>query len=318
MKKRLTLILMGLILSVFAIGCGSGNDNDTNNSASDRGTGETITVTHELGETEVPLNPEKVVVFDMGILDALDLLGVDVAAVPQNNIPDYLSKYEDENKYVNVGTLKEPDFEAIFGVEPDLIIISSRQAEAYEELSEIAPTVYMAIDTTNFVASFKENMELVGKIFDKEEEIKEEVTKIEDRIAELHEIATSENIEGLIVMASDGNLSAYGPGSRFGVIHNEFGITPVDENIEVSNHGQNISYEYISAQDPDYLFIIDRGAVVGGETSAQQMLDNDLIKGTSAYENDNIVYLDPYYWYISTGGITAVNGMIDDILNAIQ
>ncbi len=64
------------------------------------------------GEAVVKKNPEKVVVFDFGILDTLDELGIEVAGLPQANIPSYLSKYEDE-KYANLGSLKEPDFEAI-------------------------------------------------------------------------------------------------------------------------------------------------------------------------------------------------------------
>ena len=44
---------------------------------------ETITITHELGETPVTTNPERVVVFDLGILDALDNLGVNVTGVVQ-------------------------------------------------------------------------------------------------------------------------------------------------------------------------------------------------------------------------------------------
>ena len=50
-------------------------------------------------------NPEKVVVFDFGMLDTLDELGIEVAGVPQANVPSYLSKYED-SKYTNVGRLE--------------------------------------------------------------------------------------------------------------------------------------------------------------------------------------------------------------------
>lgn len=49
--------------------------------------------------------------FDFGILDTLDKLGVQVTGVPQANIPPYLSKYADKDAYSNVGSLKEPDFE---------------------------------------------------------------------------------------------------------------------------------------------------------------------------------------------------------------
>ena len=65
-----------------------------------------------LVKRNLPKNPEKVVVFDFGILDTLDELGIEVAGLPQTNVPSYLSKYED-SKYANLGSLKEPDFEAI-------------------------------------------------------------------------------------------------------------------------------------------------------------------------------------------------------------
>ena len=87
-----------------------------------------MTIKHELGETTVTKNPEKVVVFDFGMLDTLDELGIEVAGLPQSNIPSYLSKYEDE-KYANLGSLKEPDFEAIHALKPDVIFISGRQSD---------------------------------------------------------------------------------------------------------------------------------------------------------------------------------------------
>ncbi len=73
------------------------------------------------------------------MLDTFDELGIEVAGLPQTNVPSYLSKYEDE-KYANLGSLKEPDFEAIHALKPDVIFISARQAELYKEFSEIAPT----------------------------------------------------------------------------------------------------------------------------------------------------------------------------------
>ncbi|MFC0470566.1 ABC transporter substrate-binding protein [Halalkalibacter kiskunsagensis] len=102
------------------------------------------------------------------------------------------------------------------------------------------------------------------------------------------------------------------------MLHNEFGVTPVDETIEVSSHGQNISFEYIAEKNPEYLFVVDRGAIVGGESSGQQTVENDLVKGTQAFENGNIVYLDPVYWYITGGGITSTAGMIAEVEAAIQ
>ena len=48
-------------------------------------------------------------------------------------------------------TLKEPDMEKIFELTPDLIIISGRQADYYEELNKIAPTISFRCDNENYI-----------------------------------------------------------------------------------------------------------------------------------------------------------------------
>ena len=55
-------------------------------------------------------------------------------------------------------------------------------------------------------------------------------------------------------------MSAYGPNSRFGLVHDVLGYKAVDEKIDVSTHGQNITFEYIVEKNPDVLFVIDRDA----------------------------------------------------------
>lgn len=117
-------------------------------------------------------------------------------------------------------------------------------------------------------------------------------------------------------MANDGNLSVYGPGSRFGLIHDEFGFAPVDEGIQVANHGQSVSFEYILEKDPDYIFVIDRAAVTGGSVSARQMFENEIIKETLAYKKGNIIYLNSEIWYVASGGLSGTFTMIEDIASA--
>jgi len=334
MKKSFMFIMMVLLLTIFAAACGSSTETEGTSEPVEE-TEETeaveeepveeevveeteITVTHQLGETIVPKNPASVVVFDLGALDALDRLGVEaITAVPTDNVPEYLEKYKGAD-YETAGTLFEPDFEKIYDLQPDLIIISGRAQEAYEELSEIAPTLFLAVDTANYMESFTNNINLLAEIFGKEEAAAAELEKINSSLTALQEKAAVSEVEGLIVLANDGSISAYGPGSRFGILHNEFGVTAVDENIEVSSHGQNISFEYIAEKDPAYLFVVDRGAIVGGESSAQQTIENEVVKTTQAFENGNIVYLNPVYWYITGGGITATEGMIAEVDAAIK
>lgn len=311
MKKVFAFVML-LILAMGVIACQTPEQStDTSD------TGATVTINHELGETEVSVNPEKIVVFDFGSLDTLDKLGIEVVGVPQGNIPAYLEKYESSD-FENVGTLKEPDFEKIAEIDPDLIIISGRQSTLYDQLAELGPTVYLAVDTSRYMESFKENLTIIGQIFDKEAEVEEAYAEIEQSIASLQEKTTNSEDEALILLVNDDSISAYGPNSRFGLIHDVFGVQAVDDSIESSTHGQNVSFEYVLEQDPDIIYVIDRTAAVDGNSSAQIIVENKLVQNTTAYQNDRIYYLDPDYWYLSGGGLVSVSEMVAEINDSIE
>ncbi|WP_139491988.1 siderophore ABC transporter substrate-binding protein [Brevibacillus dissolubilis] len=323
MKAKLSMILMTVFFAVIVAACGqatsevNSNQAEAPKAAESTQAPEEITVKHQLGETKVKKNPAKVVVFDYGVLDTMEKLGVEPIALPKDSVPSYLSKYEDA-KYENAGGIKEPDFEKLNSLQPDLIIISGRQQESYEELSKIAPTVFMAVDTKKYMESFTENAKTLGQIFGKEDVVEKELAAINETIKGLKEKATAGGKNGLIILANGGKISAYGAGSRFGIIHDVFGVTPVDKNIEVSTHGQSISFEYIVEKDPDYLFVIDRDAVVEGKSAAKALIENELVKGTKAFKNGTIVYLDPNYWYLSGGGLISVAEMTKEIDNVVK
>lgn len=318
--KKFTLMLLAALLILVLAACSSDDTNeDATNASEDT---ETITVEHELGSTEVPLNPEKVIVFDFGILDSMDKLGVDsVAALAKSGtIPSYLEKYEGDD-YENIGSLKEPDFEKISEINPDLIIISGRQASLYDQLTELAPTIHLGVDTTNYMESFKTNMTTVGQIFDKEAEVEAELETIDATIADLKERAEATDEKALIILANDDKISAYGQNSRFGIIHDVFGVSAVDDGIEATTHGMNVTFEYVMEQNPDILYVVDRAAVVtSGEASsaAQQLVENQLVENTNAYKNDKIFYLNPEYWYLSGGGLVSVLEMVKQIDESIE
>jgi iron complex transport system substrate-binding protein len=320
MKKPILYLIVSLFVFMLAA-CGS-NANQTSSGKKETGNEnkktEELTIQHQLGETKVKKHPKKVVVFDFGVLDSLDKLGVDVTGVPKDNLPSYLAEKYSDDKYENVGGFQEPAFEKISSIDPDLIIISGRQSEVYEEFTKIAPTIFMGVDTANYLQSFQENMKTLGEIFEKESEVEKELAAIDESIQKLKEKAEAAGKNALVILANEGKVSAYGPKSRFGIIHDEFGLKAVDENIEVSTHGQSISFEYIVEKDPDYLFVVDRGAVVGGESSAKQTIENELVKKTKAYQNGHIIYLDPNYWYLSGGGLISVAEMIKEVDKAIQ
>ncbi|WP_375105078.1 siderophore ABC transporter substrate-binding protein [Paenibacillus sp. RS8] len=326
MKKNVSLLIMTVFLAVILAACGSNNAATSNNNTAAAGNTEgttapateskELTIKHELGEITIKSNPQKVVVFDFGTLDTLDKLGVEVTGLPQSNVPSYLSKYSDA-KYENVGGLKEPDFEKINSLSPDLIIISGRQQDSYEEFSKIAPTLYVAVDNANYMESFTKNVKTLGQIFGKEAEVETELASINDSIKALNEKATADGKKALIILANEGKISAYGSGSRFGIIHDVFGFAQADEKIEVSTHGQSVSYEYVADKNPDYLFVVDRDAAVKSDGSksgsAKDAVENDLVKNTNAFKNGKIIYLDPNYWYLSGGGLISVSEMLKEV-----
>src|SRR5690554_4352522 len=109
MKKWSILLLISAFTIILAA-CNAGEKNGQSGSEAD--SKDMVTINHEYGETPVKKNPENVVVFDFGVLDTLDELGIEVVGLPKATIPNYLEKFSDD-KYTNVGSLKEPDFEAI-------------------------------------------------------------------------------------------------------------------------------------------------------------------------------------------------------------
>lgn len=335
MKKILLTVTLVLLVLIIAA-CGSGNtakdgnktgDNNTNtnkeensskNSNNANSEDATVTVKHELGETPVDKNPEKVVVFDFGVLDSLDKLGIDVTGVARSsNIPSYIEKF-DSDDYENVGSLKEPDTDLIATMAPDVIFISARQADMYDELSKLAPTIYLGVDNNRYMESFKENMEVLGEIFGKEDIVKEELAKIEQSIEELQAKAKERDEKALIILANDDKISAYGPNSRFGIIHDVFGIPAIDEGIEESTHGSNVTFEYVMEQNPDLLYVVDRSAAIGEEPAAKKIVENKLVENINAYKNDQITYLNPDVWYLSGGGLVSVTEMIKEITASLE
>ncbi|MCY8544654.1 siderophore ABC transporter substrate-binding protein [Bacillus vallismortis] len=316
--KKFALLFIALVTAVVISACGNQSTSSSKGSDSKN---EQITVKHQLDKdgTKVPKNPKKVVVFDFGSLDTLDKLGLDdkVAGLPKQALPKYLSQFKDD-KYADVGSLKEPDFEKVAEIDPDLIIISGRQSESYKEFSDIAPTIYLGVDTAKYMESFKSDAETIGKIFDKEDEVKDELATIDSSIADLKKTAEKLNKNGLVVMANDGKISAFGSKSRYGLIHDVFGVTPADKNIKASTHGQSVSYEYISKTNPDYLFVIDRGTAIGETSSTKQVVENDYVKNVNAVKNDHVVYLDSATWYLSGGGLESMTQMIKEVKDGLE
>src|SRR5690606_38252236 len=274
-----------------------------------------ITIKHAQGETTLPDTPKKVIVFDMASLDTLDALGVEVAGVPGGNKPDSLKKYEGD-EYLKVGTLFEPDFEAVNAAEPDLIIVGGRSAPKYADLSKIAPTIDMTSAPDDFLNNMKANVKTLASVFGKDEEAQARLAKLDESIAALKVKAANAG-RVLTILTTGGRMSAHGKGGRFTIVYDDFGMTPAAEDLKVGTHGQSISNEFILENNPDWLLVVDRDAAIGQEgQAAEQVLNNELVTQANAWKNNHVVYLNAANWYIIGGGLNAVQANVDELLAA--
>ena len=323
MNKKAAAIVGGiLVLGLGVFGFTKLNSGSQNQQTQQEQSAEqtTVQITDANGEkAELKKNPKRVVVFDYGVADILKNLGVDaVVGLPKNGkMPEILSNYSDD-KYTNVGSLKETDFEAVESLNPDLIIIGGRQAEDIDSFKEIAPTVNLAVDGQDYMNSFKTVVTDLGNLFDKQDEAKKAIDEIEAKIEKVNKTVKEKGLTASVVMANEGNISAFSAKSRYGLIYNGLGFAEVDKNIDDSTHGQQVSFEYFLENKADYVFVVDRGAITGKGDSASKLFDNEVMNKTEVAKNGNIVYLNSVIWYTMTGGIESTNQMIDEIADAVK
>lgn len=279
---------------------------------------EPIEIRDAQGTVTLPETPTRVVVYDLAALDTLDALGIAPVGVPEGVKPGYLAGYNDDKGVAKVGTLFEPDLEALLVEAPDVIVIGGRTAAKREELAAIAPTVDMTVDGSDFLPSAEKRIRALARLVGKDELARQKLDEIDDATRKLKERAETAGT-ALVILTTGGRMSAYGPGSRFGILHTAFGLEPAVPDLDVATHGQAVSYEFLLKSDPDWLFVVDRDAAIGrkGE-AASAMLDNEIVRRTSAWKNGRIVYLDPGTWYLSGGGLTSLKAMVDEVSAALD
>jgi iron complex transport system substrate-binding protein len=277
----------------------------------------TVSVTDATGQVvDVPTSPARVVVFDMSLLDSLDTLGVPVAGLPKQNVPEFLAEYRDA-RYADVGTLFEANLEAVNAADPDLILVAGRSAELKDDLTPIAPTLDLTTDSSRLMADYERNARTLGTVFGKEAEVEKRLGELNTSITETKGLAADAG-RGLIVLTSGTEATAYGPGSRFGIIHDVLGVPPAIPDVEAATHGEAISFELIAQTNPNRMFIVDRDAATGNPANAQQVLNNELVTGTAAWRNGDVTYLDPTRWYIANAGLSTLPASVEEIRASLQ
>lgn len=260
-SHRLVSVLLTLLL--VTAGCdddvstpeGTEGENDaaTSGSTEQESTDETRLVAHDLGETEVPADPQRVVVLDSPHLDAALSLGIHpigaVAVFADQSLPAYLG---DRTEGIEVmGTIEEPDLEAIAGLDPDLILSATvRHEDIYDQLSQIAPTVFTESSGTDW----KEGFELVAEALGEQQAAQEALEGYQARVERLGDDLGARELMAAIVRFLPDETRLYGPETFSGSVLDDVGFELLDLDYD------EYSMAYISAEqvglleDTDVIF----------------------------------------------------------------
>lgn len=275
---------------------------------------ETVTVDTYTGKVEVPVDPKKIAVFDVAALDTLSALGVKPSGVVTPIFVTYLEDAKDGA--APVGSLFEPDFEAVAAMQPDLIVAGGRSSKVAPELAKIAPTVDMTI-WEDVPGQGLARLATYGKIFGKEAEAAALAQEFNAKL-EAAKAALDGKGDALIVMTNGPKISAYGAAGRFGWLHKDLGLPEAVAEVEQATHGEAVSFEFIRDADPDILIVIDRLAAIGQDGDrAAATLDNALVHETTAWKTGKVIYLDSGRIYIAGGGIQSMMHTLDHIIAAV-
>lgn len=201
--------------------------------------------------------------------------------------------------------------------EPDVIFIGGRLSASYDALSEIAPVVYLSTDTElGVVESVRKNAQTIASMFGLESQVDALMADFDSRIDAL--TAFAEGKTAIVGMCTSGSFNVLGNDGRCSIIGREIGFenVGVDADVDTSTHGNEASFEFVVEKNPDYIFVMDRDAAIATEGAqlAQEIMENELVMGTEAYKNGNVIYLaHPAVWYTAEGGVTALDIMLSDL-----
>ncbi|OZD58030.1 iron ABC transporter substrate-binding protein [Rhodococcus sp. 06-1460-1B] len=203
------LAITALALAAGATACSSAD-------TADGSAGEaTRTVETVRGSIDVPDNPLRVVTLEPVELDttvALGIVPVGTAVLSETaGVPTYLGT--EAAGIATVGTVAEPTIEDIAAAQPDLILgTETRHAQYYDQLSAIAPTVFIASQSD----PWRDSVRFVGRVLGKEAKAEELLTAYDDRCAEIAEKHDTAGKTAQLIRPRSGELTLYGPSSFAG------------------------------------------------------------------------------------------------------
>lgn len=269
-------------------------------------TADTRKVKDAYGEAEVPANPARIVVLDIGALDNLLQMGVKPVGAPSilaagDPYPAYLPGTDGIE---NIGSVNEPNLEAIDALKPDLIIGNKDTHDAiHAQLAQIAPTVF--VETLG--VTWKENLQLHADAVNKSKEGAELLSAYEQRAAKMGEaLAAQQPAEVSLIRPREDKIQIYLTETFAGTIMRDAGVVrPAAQ--QAAEFSKDVTEEQIADLDGDVILWFDR------EPDAFAKLEQSALFATLKAVQDKRVYPVNWEYWLSGLGIQAANKVLDDL-----
>lgn len=314
--KKIIAMLTVLALAVVFTACSTGQKTEevqetVNTDAQVR------VIEHAMGQTEITGEPKRVVVLTNEGTEALLELGVKpVGAVKSwTGNPWYKHIEKDMEGVQNLGEESQVNIEAIAVLEPDLIIGNKmRHEKIYDQLSQIAPTVYS--DTLR--GEWKANLAFYAKVLNKEAEGNEIIKNFDDRITSIATLAGDKlKTEVSIVRFMPGKTRIYLGDTFSGTILKQLGFAR-PENQRSDEFTVEIGKERLTEADGQVIFYFTYETGDGqGAARETEWLEDPMFKTLNAVKNNKVYKVDDAIWN-TAGGVKAANLMLDDIESFIE
>ncbi|CCF84680.1 Periplasmic binding protein (fragment) [Nitrolancea hollandica Lb] len=321
MRYRLLLISLGAIMILVLGGCSGqtaetgGQGGATPSSASPvpssaAPAAQERVVTHAMGETTVPANPQRVVVLDTGELDSALALGIKpvgaVSAFQGGSFPSYLS--DKTEGITSVGTIQQPNLEAIAALKPDLILSSKLRHEAiYPQLSQIAPTVFTESVGVTWKENFKTHAEALGKTAEADRMLADYTKRLDQFKAAMGDRLPETQVS--IVRFLPGEVRIYLKKSFIGTILSDAGLPrpPAQDKDEFAD---KVTKERIPDMDGSVIFTTSYGP--SDKTAMAEFTADPLWSQLNAVQQGKVYQVSDDYWMLGIG-ILAANQVVDDL-----
>ena len=301
-------IISGLLL-YYLPDMTSGHNAESNNTSQ---TFKEKTIVHDLGTTKLKKVPKRIVILDNlygEILNPLDItpVGATTGQADSQEFSTLFKKQYKDAKVVSVGWQGNPDLDKIAELKPDLILMTGEQEDLYEELSEIAPTVGYQINTDENW-DYHETSLKVAEIFDKRDEMKKDLDRVDAREAVFAENVKAKfgNQKLMYLRVTDNDIRYYAYG-HFGYLYDTYHFNRA-ETFNPDDMFQVIDPDKLKDINPDLLIV---------QADSQELLDNKL-KNTpvwtnlKAVQNNKVIYAD-YSTYMLGFGIVSQEAIMKQI-----